>query len=238
MFVKSLFTKQRLERSSFEKMTLHSLMMVVMTLCRCRSPTQYHLSRLGLMRAQYKDVLLEILLFFLVTIYSGYSEPNFSWYSINMCFFSRVPWTMMELLLDISWLAVTESLVWRRVTILDFISDTSVWDGWWSGSVGIANLDKSNAVNTFLEVVGPITKVLCSLLLRLAQKILEPYKVDKPLLVVRLGPRLLVRDVGIQSSKVFCDPMGSSRCNIGIRQVKPSYWWDQLCFQEASLHLL
>ncbi len=26
---------------------------------------------------------------------------------------------------------------------------------------------------------------------------------DRPLLVVRLGPRLLVRDVGIQSSKVF-----------------------------------
>ncbi len=97
MFAKSLFTKQRLEVSSFEKMTLHSLMMVVMTLYRCRSPTRYHLLRLGLMRAQCMDVLSEILPFFLVTIDSGHSEPNFSWQSVNMRFFSRVPWTMMSM---------------------------------------------------------------------------------------------------------------------------------------------
>ncbi len=69
----------------------------------------------------------------------------------------------MELLLDIVWLAVTESLVWRRATIFDFTSDSSERDGWWSGSVGLANLDKSKAVNTFLEAFGHITKgyVIC-----------------------------------------------------------------------------
>ncbi len=30
---------------------------------------------------------------------------------------------------------------------------------------------------------------------------------DGPLSVERLGPRLLVRNAGIQSSKCFCDPM-------------------------------
>jgi hypothetical protein len=34
----------------------------------------------------------------------------------------------------------------------------------------MANLDNSNAVDTFLEVVGYITKVLCSLLLRTCLK--------------------------------------------------------------------
>ncbi len=43
------------------------------------------------------------------------------------------------------------------VTILDFTSDTSVRDGCWSGLVGLANLDKSKAVDTFLEVIGRIT---------------------------------------------------------------------------------
>jgi hypothetical protein len=35
-----MFTKQRLERSSFEKMTLHSLMMVVRTLYKCVHQTK------------------------------------------------------------------------------------------------------------------------------------------------------------------------------------------------------
>jgi hypothetical protein len=39
LFAKSLFTKQRLERSSLKKLTLHSLMIVVITLCNCKSPT-------------------------------------------------------------------------------------------------------------------------------------------------------------------------------------------------------
>ncbi len=77
---------------------------------------------------------------------------------------------MMELLLDIVWLAVTELLVWRRATIFDFTSDASERDGWWSGLVGLANLDKIKAVNTFLEAIDRITKVLCSLLLRTCSK--------------------------------------------------------------------
>ncbi len=36
--------------------------------------------------------------------------------------------------------------------------------------VGLANLDKSNAVDTFLEAVGCITTVVCSLLLRTCLK--------------------------------------------------------------------
>jgi hypothetical protein len=32
--------------------------------------------------------------------------------------------------------------------------------------VGLANLDEIKAVDTFLETIGRITKVLCSLLLR------------------------------------------------------------------------
>ncbi len=77
---------------------------------------------------------------------------------------------MMELLLDISWLAVTELLVWRRVAILEFASDASVGGGWWSGLAGFANVDKSGAVDIFLEAVGCITKVLCTLLLRTCSK--------------------------------------------------------------------
>ncbi len=77
---------------------------------------------------------------------------------------------MMELLLDISWLTVTEPLIWKRVTILKFTSDASVRDGWWSGSAGFANVDERDAVDIFLEAVGRITKVLCSLLLRTCSK--------------------------------------------------------------------
>ncbi len=118
------------------------------------------------MQAQCMDVLLKILPFFLVTINSGYSEPNFSWLAISMLCFLCVPWTMMELLLNISWPAAPESLVWRRVTVFDFTSDTSVRDACRSSLVGLANLDKSEAVDTFLEAIGCITKVLWSLLLR------------------------------------------------------------------------
>ncbi len=64
----------------------------------------------------------------------------------------------MELLLDISWLAVTELVVWRRVTIVEFTSDMSVKDGWWSGSAGLAHVYESDAVDIFLETVGRFTK--------------------------------------------------------------------------------
>ena len=77
---------------------------------------------------------------------------------------------MMELLLNISLLVVTELLVWRRVSILEFTSGESVRDGWWSSSAGLANVDESNAVDIFLEAVGHIIKVLCSLLLRTCSK--------------------------------------------------------------------
>ncbi len=220
MFAKSLLTRRRFEMSSFEKLTLHSLMIVVMMLYKCRSPTWYHLSRLGLMRAQCKDVLSEILPFFLVTINSGYSEPKFSWQAVSVRFFSRVPLMMMELLLDISRLAVTESLIWRRVTILKFMSDGSVGDGCWSSSAGLANVDESNAVDIFLEAVGRITKVLCSLLLRTCSKDIGAMQSGQ----TAFGGGLLARSVGIQSSKGFCDPMNLSCCKTGIRQVKPSYW--------------
>ena len=56
------------------------------------------------------------------------------------------------------------------MTILDFTSDASVWDGWWSCLVGLANLDESEAVDTLLEAIGRIAKVLCSLLLRTCSK--------------------------------------------------------------------
>ncbi len=56
------------------------------------------------------------------------------------------------------------------MTILEFTSDASVEDGCWSSSAGLANVDKSDAVDIFLEVVGRITKVLCSLLLRTCSK--------------------------------------------------------------------
>ncbi len=95
------------------------------------------------MQAWCKDVSSEILPFLLVTIDSVYSEPNISIYSVSMHFFLHVPWTMMELFLDVSWLAVTELLVWRSVSILDFTSDVSIRDGCWSGLVGLANLDES-----------------------------------------------------------------------------------------------
>jgi hypothetical protein len=61
--------------------------------------------------------------------------------------------------------------------------------------------------------------------------------VDGPLLVERLGPRLLVRNVGIQSSKGFCDPMDSSRCNTGIRQVKP-FTCRTLCVSKKLLYTI
>jgi hypothetical protein len=53
---------------------------------------------------------------------------------------------------------------------LDFTSDASVRDGCRSGLVGLGNLDESEAVDTFLEAIGHITKVLCSLLLRTCSK--------------------------------------------------------------------
>ncbi len=46
LFANFLFTKQRLKRSSLEKLTLHSLMIVVITLYKCRSPSRHHLLRL------------------------------------------------------------------------------------------------------------------------------------------------------------------------------------------------
>ncbi len=200
-------------------------MMVVMTLYKCRSPTQCHLLRLGLMRVQCKDVLSEILPFFLVTIDSGYSEPIFFWFAVCMHFFLHVPWTMMELLLDMSWLAVPESLVWKRVTILDFTSDVSVRDGCWSSSVGLANLDKSKAVYTFLEAIGRITKVLCSLSLRTCSKDTGANRSGRTTFGGETGPMPARQGHGDTIKQSFCDAMNLSCCNIEIRQeVKPSYW--------------
>jgi hypothetical protein len=79
MVVSSLLTGRRLERSSLEKLTWYSLMIVVMTLYRCKPPTQYYLSRLDLIQEQSRELSSEILPFFLVTIELLLFLPNFSW---------------------------------------------------------------------------------------------------------------------------------------------------------------
>ncbi len=224
IFVKSLFAKQRLERSSLKKLTLHSLMILVMTLYKCRSPTWYLLLRLGLMQEQCKNVSSGILPFFLLTINSGYSEANLSWYAVSMHFFLPVPWTMMELLLDTVWLAVTELLVWRRGAILDFTSDASERNGWWSSLVGLANLDESKAVDTFLEAIGCITKILCSLLLRTCSKDTGATQIGQTTFGGETRPTPASQEHGDTIKQSFCNPMNLSHCDIGIRQVKPSYW--------------
>ncbi len=138
--------------------------------------------------------------------------------------FLRTPWRMMELLLNISWLAVTELLVWRRVTTLDFTSDASVRDGCWSGLVGLSNLDKSKAVNTFSEAIGCITKVLCSLLLRTCSKDTGATWSGQTTFGGETGPTPASQGHGDTIKQSFCDPMNLSRYNTGIRQAKPSYW--------------
>jgi hypothetical protein len=88
----------------------------------------------------------------------------------------------------------------------------------------MANLDKSNAVDTFLEVVGHITKVLCSLLLRTFSKDTEAMQSGWTTFGGVTGPMPASQGCGDTIKQFFCDPMYSSRCKIGIRQVKPSYW--------------
>ncbi len=102
--------------------------------------------------------------------------------------------------------------------------DASVWDGWWGGLVGLANLDKSGAVDTFLEVIGCITKVLCSLLLRTCSKDIGAMRSGQTTFGGETGPTLASQGHGDTIKQSFCDPMHSSCCNTGIRQVKPSYW--------------
>ncbi len=66
---------------------------------------------------------------------------------------------------------------------------------------------------------------------------MEPLKVDGPLLVERLGPRLLVRDMGIQSRKVFVIQW---ICHIAIQESdKSSYLTGRtLCVSKKLLYTI
>jgi hypothetical protein len=77
---------------------------------------------------------------------------------------------------------------------------------------------------TFLEVVGCITKVLCSLLLRTCSKDTGASRSGRTTVGGKTGPMPASQGHGDTIKQSFCDPMDSSRCNTGIRQVKPSYW--------------
>jgi hypothetical protein len=90
--------------------------------------------------------------------------------------------------------------------------------------VGLANLDESKAVNTFFEAIGRITKVLCGLLLRTCLKDTGATQSGQITFVGETGPKPAIQGHGDTIKQSFCDPMNSSRCNTGIRQVKLSYW--------------
>jgi hypothetical protein len=93
------------------------------------------------------------------------------------------------------------------VTILDFTSDASVRYGSWSGLVGLANLDKSKAVDTFLEAIGHITKVLCCLLLRTFSKDTGATQSGWTTFGGETGPMPASQGHGDTIKQRFCDPM-------------------------------
>jgi hypothetical protein len=110
------------------------------------------------------------------------------------------------------------------VTILDFTSDASVRDGCESSLVGLASLDKSKADNTFLEAIGHITKVLCSLSLRTYSKYTGATQSGWTTFGGATGPTPDFKGHGNTIKQSFCDLMNLSHCNKRIRQVKLSYW--------------
>jgi hypothetical protein len=70
--------------------------------------------------------------------------------------------------------------------------------------VGLANLDESKAVNAFLEAIGRIIKVLCSLLLRTSSKDTGATQSGRTTFGGMTGPMPASQEHGgIQSSKVF-----------------------------------
>jgi hypothetical protein len=87
----------------------------------------------------------------------------------------------------------------------------------------MANLDKRNAVDTFLEAVGRITKVLCSLLLRTCSKDTGATQSGRTTFRGETGPMPASQGRGDTIKQSFCDPMDLSCCNTGIRQLKPTY---------------
>jgi hypothetical protein len=88
----------------------------------------------------------------------------------------------------------------------------------------MANLDESKAVDTFLEAVGRITEVLCSLLLRTCSKDIGATQSGRTTFGGETGPMPASQRRGDTIKQSFCDPMDSSCCNTGIRLVKLSYW--------------
>jgi hypothetical protein len=94
------------------------------------------------------------------------------------------------------------------------------WFGWfgWFGQ-----LRQSKAVNTFLEAIDHITKVLCSLLLRTCSKDTGATQSGRTTFGGETGPMPASQEHGDTIKQSFCDPMNLSHCNTGIRQVKPSY---------------
>ncbi len=99
------------------------------------------------------------------------------------------------------------------MTILDFTSDASAKDGCLGGLVGLANLDKSKAADTFLEAIGCITKVLCSLLLRTCSKDTGATQSGRITFGGETGPTPASQGYGDTIKQSFCDPMNSSHCN-------------------------
>ncbi len=87
----------------------------------------------------------------------------------------------------------------------------------------MANVDKSDAVDVFLEAVGRIAKVLCSLLLRTCSKDTGATQSGRTTFGGDTGPMPTSQGRGDTIKQSFCYPMDSSCCDTGIRQVKPSY---------------
>jgi hypothetical protein len=87
----------------------------------------------------------------------------------------------------------------------------------------MANLDESNAVDTYLEAVGRITKVLCSLLLRTCSKDTGAMQSGLTTFGGETGPTPASQGRGDTIKQSFCDPMDLPCCNTGLRQLKPTY---------------